>query len=106
VRAAGRLSGGDDSPVGNGGGGEVLEHWGANRGVRRSQKEKEMVTRRNSLREEKSGSSSKSIEEPVIPTTGHGQEDKRGPRWVVRGPWRGEWEVRGKNSTKGVPAAF
>jgi hypothetical protein len=32
---------GDDSPVGNVGGGEVLEHRGANRGVRRGQKEKE-----------------------------------------------------------------
>jgi hypothetical protein len=32
---------GDGSPVGNVGGGEVLEHRGANRGVRRGQKEKE-----------------------------------------------------------------
>jgi hypothetical protein len=31
----------DGSPVGNDGGGEVLEHQGANRGVSHRQKEKE-----------------------------------------------------------------
>jgi hypothetical protein len=46
VRAAGRLDSGgvlvgDGSPVGNGGGGEVLEHRETNRGVRHGQKEKE-----------------------------------------------------------------
>jgi hypothetical protein len=46
VRVAGWLGGGgvvvgDCSPVGNDGGGEVLEHRGANWGVRRSPKLKE-----------------------------------------------------------------
>jgi hypothetical protein len=45
VRVAGRLDGGgvqagDGSLVGNGGDGEVLEHRGANRGVRCSAKDK------------------------------------------------------------------
>jgi hypothetical protein len=60
LRAVGWLGGGDirvadGSPVGNDGGGEVLEHQGANRGVSHRQKEKETAAWWSSPRKGKSG---------------------------------------------------